>query len=141
LVGNPDVATQLVSSLDHDIQRFGRAPALLVADRKVATAANEQIAKQRGVCRVVLPQAGRKTAPRQAHERQRWFQRGRNWRAGIEGGISGLKRRHKLDCCRYHGDDRMECWVGWGMITHNLHTIAQALVDRKKPLTAHAGFT
>jgi hypothetical protein len=35
----------------------------------------------------------------------------------------------------------MERWVGWGIITHNLHTIAQTLVDRKKHLTAHAGFT
>ncbi len=141
LAGNPDDATQLVPSLDHHIRRFGRAPDLLVADRKVATPANEQTAKQRGVRRVVLPQAGRKTATRQAHERQKWFQRGRDWRAGIEGRISGLKRRHKLDRCRYHGDDGMERWVGWGIITHNLRIIAQATVDAQKSLTAHAGFT
>ncbi|MFL5800756.1 MAG: transposase, partial [Roseiflexaceae bacterium] len=76
-----------------------------------------------------------------AYERQRWFQRGRDWRAGIEGRISGLKRRHNLDRCRYHGEDGMERWVGWGIITHNLRTIAQAIVDARKPLTAHAGFT
>ena len=141
LTGNPDDATQLAPSLEHHIQRFGRPPKLLVADRKVATPANEQIATQRGVRRVVLPQAGRKSATRTAHERQKWFQRGRNWRAGIEGRISGLKRRHKLDRCRYHGDDGMERWVGWGIITHNLHAIAQTLVDRKKRLTVHVGFT
>jgi IS5 family transposase len=141
LAGNPDDATQLAPSLDDHIRRFGRAPALLVADRKVATAANEQLAQQRGVRRVVLPQGGRTSAVRQAHERQRWFRRGRDWRAGIEGRISGLKRRHKLDRCRYHGEDGMERWVGWGIITHNLHTIAQTLVDRKKRLTVHAGFT
>jgi transposase, IS5 family len=141
LAGNPDDATQLVPSLEQHIRRFGRAPHLLVADRKVATPANEQIAQQRGVRRVVLPQAGRKTAPRQAYERQRWFQRGRDWRAGIEGRISGLKRRHKLDRCRYHGEDGMERWVGWGIITHNLHTIAQTTRDAQKHLTAHTGFT
>jgi transposase, IS5 family len=141
LAGNPDDATQLVPSLDHHIDRFGRAPSLLVADRKVATPANEHFAKQRGVRRVVLPQGGRKTATRTAHERQRWFQRGRDWRAGIEGRISGLKRRHGLDRCRYHGEDGMERWVGWGIITHNLRTIAQSLVDRKKHLTVHTGFT
>jgi IS5 family transposase len=141
LAGNPDDATQLVPSLDHHRDRFGRAPDLLVADRKVATATNERIAQQRGVRRVVLPQAGHKTAARQAYERQRWFRRGRDWRAGIEGRISGLKRRHGLERCRYHGDEGMERWVGWGMITHNLHTIAQTLVDRKKRLTVHAGFT
>jgi IS5 family transposase len=140
LEGNPDDATQLAPSLDHHIQRFGRAPALLVADRKVATAANEQLAQQRGVRQVVLPQGGRTSVDRQAHERQRWFRRGRDWRAGIEGWISGLKRRHKLDRCRYHGEDGIERWVGWGIITHNLHAIAQTLVDRKKHLTVHSGF-
>jgi transposase, IS5 family len=141
LAGNPDDATQLVPSLEHHIQAFGHAPALLVADRKVATPANQQIAQQHGVRRVVLPQAGHKTAARQAYEHQRWFRRGRDWRAGIEGRISGLKRRHGLSRCRYHGDEGMERWVGWGIISHNLHTIAQTLVDRKKRLTAHAGFT
>src|SRR6266498_69440 len=141
LAGNPDDATQLVPSLEQHIGQFGRAPSLLVGDRKVATHKNEQTARQYGVRRVVLPQGGRTTAARQAHERQGWFQRGRDWRAGIEGRISGLKRRHKLERCRYHGEDGMERWVGWGIITHNLRTIAQALVDTKKPLTHHVGFT
>jgi transposase, IS5 family len=141
LAGNPDDATQLAPSLEQHIHRFGHAPSLLVADRKVVTPKNEQVARGHGVRRVVLPQAGRKTATRTAHERQKWFQRGGDWRAGIEGRISGLKRRHKLDRCRYHGEEGMERWVGWGIITHNLHAIAQALVDRKKQLTVHAGFT
>jgi IS5 family transposase len=141
LSGNPDDATQLVPSLEHHIHRFGHPPKLLVGDRKVATRENEQTARQYGVRRVVLPQGGHKSATRQAHERQKWFQRGRDWRAGIEGRISGLKRRHKLNRCRYHGDDGMERWVGWGIISHNLHAIAQTTVDAQKPLTAHAGFT
>jgi IS5 family transposase len=141
LAGNPDDATQLAPSLERHIHRFGRAPSVLVADRKVATEANERVAQQRGVGQVALPQGGRKTATRQAYERQRWFRRGRDWRAGIEGRISGLKRRHKLERCRYHGDDGMERWVGWGIITHNLRTIAQATVDAQKHLTAHTGFT
>lgn len=140
LEGNPDDATQLEPSLSHHIQRFGHPPQLLVADGKLATATNEQIAQRRGVRRVVLPKAGRKGATRKAYERQRWFQRGRDWRAGIEGRISGLKRRHNLERCLYHGDAGMERWVGWGIITHNLHMIAQRLVDCKKHLTAHTGF-
>jgi IS5 family transposase len=46
--------------------------------------------------------------------------------AGIEGRISGLKRRYRLDRCRYHGTAGMERWVGWGVIAHNLRVIAQA---------------
>ena len=44
----------------------------------------------------------------------------------MEGRISGLKRRHKLDRCRYHGDAGMERWVGWGIIAHDLRVIATA---------------
>jgi IS5 family transposase len=141
LEGNPDDATQLIPSLEQHIERFGRAPDLLVGDGKVATPSNEQAAHQRGVRRVVLPKPGRKTTTRQAYERQKWFQRGRDWRAGIEGRISGLKRRHNLERCLYHGDAGMERWVGWGIITHNLRMIAQRLIARKKPLTAQSGFT
>jgi IS5 family transposase len=76
---------------------------------------------------VVLPKPGKKSAKRIAYEQQDWFRAGRNWRAGIEGRISGLKRRHKLDRCRYHGTAGMERWVGLGVIAHNLHVIAQHL--------------
>ncbi len=130
LKGNPDDATQLLPSLEHHIDRFGRAPDLLVADGKVATPTNEQIAQRQGVRRIVLPKAGRKTATRKAYERQRWFQRGRDWRAGIEGRISGLKRGQKLDRCRYHGEDGMERWVGLGVIAHDLRMIARHQADR-----------
>jgi IS5 family transposase len=75
---------------------------------------------------VVLPEPGVKSTTGRAHEHQRWFRHGYNWRSGIEDRISGLKRCHKLDRCRYHGRDGMERWVGWGVITHNLRVIAQA---------------
>ena len=125
LDGNPDDAAEVVPSLEQHLQQFGRPPNLLAGDGKLATLTNEAIAQQRGVKQVVLPRPGRKTLARTAHERQRWFQRGRNWRAGIEGRISGLKRRHGLRQCRYHGVAGMERWVGWGVIAHNLRVIAQ----------------
>jgi IS5 family transposase len=126
LEGNPDEAQQLPPSLDHHIELFGKPPRLLAGDRKLATAANERYASKQRVKQVVLPKAGAKSARRIAHERQRWFRRGRNWRAGIAGRISGLKRGQGLERCRYHGEDGMERWVGLGLIAHDLHTIAQA---------------
>ena len=47
-----------------------------------------------------------------------------------EGRISALKRRHGLDRCRYHGDNGMERWVGWGVIAHDLRVIAQHQVAK-----------
>src|SRR6266545_1131486 len=128
LSGNPDEAEQLPPSVDHHLQVFSKPPRLLAGDRKLATDANERYARKQGIGQVVLPASGAKSAERIAYERQRWFRRGRNWRAGIEGRISGLKRGHGLARCRYHGEDGMERWVGWGLITHDLHKIAQATV-------------
>jgi len=128
LQGNPDEAEQLVPSLDHHVQLFSKPPHLLAGDRKLATAANERYATKQRVKQVVLPRAGAKSARRSMHEQQRWFRRGRNWRAGIEGRISGLKRGQGLERCRYHGDDGMERWVGLGLIAHDLRVIAQATV-------------
>jgi IS5 family transposase len=129
LEGNPAEDAQLPPSLDHHLRVFHRPPHLLAGDRGVHTGANERYARRHGVTEGVLPKPGKKTAKRLAHEQQRWFRRGRNWRAGIEGRISGLKRRHKLDRCRYHGTEGMERWVGWGVITHDLRVIAQAMAS------------
>jgi len=130
LAGNPDDAAQVRPSLDRHRRLFGNPPDLLTGDRKTQTAANEAYAQQQGVKHIVLPKAGWKSGARGARERQRWFRRGRNWRAGIEGRISGLKRQHKLKRCLYHGEVGMERWVGWGIIAHDLRKIAQTLAAR-----------
>lgn len=125
LEGNPDEKAQLLPSIDHHREQFGQAPALVTADRGVYSAANERDAAAAGVGAVVLPKPGKKSAKRIAYEQQEWFRAGRNWRAGIEGRISDLKRRHGLKRCRYHGADGMERWVGLGLLAHNLRIIAR----------------
>jgi IS5 family transposase len=126
LPGNPPEADQLPPSLDHHRRVFARAPRVLAGDRGIYSPANERYATAQGVQHVVLPKPGAKSAKRLAHEQQRWFRQEHDWRSGIEGRISGLKRQHKLDRCRNHGDDGMERWVGWGLIAHDLRVIAQA---------------
>jgi IS5 family transposase len=128
LEGNPAEEAQLPPSLDNHLRVFRHPPRLLAGDRGLHSTANERYATTHGVTQVVLPKPGAKSAKRVAHERQRWFRHGHNWRSGIEGRISGLKRRHKLDRCRSHGPEGMERWVGWGVITHNLRVIAHATV-------------
>jgi transposase, IS5 family len=129
LDGNPAEEAQLPLSADHHLRVFNHPPRLLAEDRGVHTPANERDAATHGVKEVVLPKPGAQSAKRIAHAQQRGFRRGRNWRAGIEGRISGLKRRHKLDRCRDHGTVGMERWVGWGVLAHDLRLIA--------PATAH----
>jgi hypothetical protein len=64
---------------------------LLTGDRGVSSATTELYAQRRGGAEEVLPKPGKQSATRLAYARQEWFRAGRNWRAGIEGRISGLQ--------------------------------------------------
>ena len=80
--------------------------------------------------RVALPKPGARTPERRAHERQRWVRRALRFRAGVEGRISVLKRRGYLGRCRDHGEDGFGRWIGWGILTANLTTIARTVSAR-----------
>jgi IS5 family transposase len=126
LDGNPSEKEQLRPSLDHHVAVFDHPPDVLAADRGLYSEENERYAQSQGVKQVVIPKPGTRSAERRAYEKQPWFRRGRNWRSGIEGRISGLKRGQKLARCLYHGSAGMERWVGWGLMAHDLRTIARA---------------
>jgi transposase, IS5 family len=126
----PADMTLWTRALDRHIAMFDRPPAIAAADRGFGSAANEEAAVARGVRRVILPRAGRKTPARRAYERQRWFRRGQRWRVGCEGRISVLKRRHGLRRCRYRGVDGTARWVGLGVIANNLVSTAARLNAR-----------
>lgn len=128
LEGNPPDAREVPASLDNHQRLFARAPTLFTGDRGVHSPENEVTAYQAGVKQVALPQAGHKTSERKEHERQGWFRRGLRFRAGIEGRISVLKRRGHLGRCRDKGEDGFGRWIGWGVMTANLQTIARTQV-------------
>jgi IS5 family transposase len=110
---------------DHRRQ-FGRPPGLLAADRGMASAENERLAKEAGVKRVALPHVGKAPPERRAEEKGRRFRAGYRFRAGIEGRIHALKRDYGLKRCRYHGERGFGRWVGWGILAHNLAKVAGA---------------
>lgn len=128
----------LAQSLTDHQQRFGHPPWLLVGDRGVSSPTNEQLATEVGVKRVVLPAKGKVSEKRKQQEREDRFRRGFRFRAGIEGRISVLRRCYELDRCRDHGDEGMGRWVGWGIITANLVTIARTAVKRGGQTTRRA---
>jgi len=130
LDGNPADERQLPTSLDRHQALFGRSPDQVSGDRGLYSPANEQLAKDMGVRRVILPKPGYRSAERKQHEHQPWFRRGRHYHAGIEGRISVLRRGYGLDRCRNHGEDGFERWVGWGVVAHNLRAIGTALAAR-----------
>jgi IS5 family transposase len=120
----------LKDSLEAHRRHFGRAPDLVAADRGMASAANERLAREAGVKQVALPHVGKAPPERKALEKGRRFRRGYRFRAGIEGRIHALRRDRGLKRCRYHGEGGMGRWVGWGIITHNLIKVAEAGAGR-----------
>jgi transposase, IS5 family len=130
LEGNAGDEAQLRPALEDHRRLFGKPPELVAADRNVHSRENERLAKEMGVKKVCLPKAGKKSEKREEHERQGWFKRARRFRAGIEGRISVMKRRQYLGCCRDRGEEGFDRWVGWGVLTANLGTIARTVADR-----------
>ena len=130
LEGNPADQDQLLPALEHHEQRFGKPPRLVAADRGVYSPENERECQERGINRVCLPKPGKKSEQRQEHERQGWFRRGMRDRAGVEGRISVMKRRGYLGKCRDKGESGFGRWVGWGVLSANLSTIARVLATR-----------
>jgi transposase, IS5 family len=128
----------LADSLAGHQERFGHPPWLLAGDRGVYSAANEHLAREAGVKRVVLPVTGKPSATRQRQERSGWWRRGFRFRAGIEGRISVLRRDFELDRCRDHGEAGMGRWVGWGILAHNLAQIARTVARRSALQSAPA---
>ena len=120
----------LRDSLEAHRRLFGRPPDLLAGDRGLASAANEQLARQAGVRRIALPCVGRASPARRQQQKERWFRRGYRFRAGIEGRIHVLRRDYGLKRCRDHGEGGMGRWVGWGIVMHNLSQIAEAAANR-----------
>jgi IS5 family transposase len=128
--GAPPDAPEVVPTLERHRQQFGHPPDLLTGDRGCSTGPVRRHAEAAGVRRVALPHTGPPTAASRQRERQRWFQRGYRWRAGIEGRIGVLQRVYGLDCCPDHGSAGLERWVGLGVLTANLVTIARATAAR-----------
>ncbi len=110
-------------SLKRHEELFGRPPRLATADAGFFSGANEKLAKERGVKRVVLPRAAR---GEENKAKRRWFRRALRWRTGCEAKISVLKRRYGLWRCRYRGRAGMERCVGFGVIANDLWVLGSA---------------
>ena len=115
-----------IPAIQRHITQFGKAPYLAAGDRGCYSADNERQAEELGVKRISLPKRGKKSRTRSEYEKQRWFKAGQRFRAGSEGTISVLKRRHGLNRCLNTGDNAYERWIGWAIISANLLTIARA---------------
>jgi IS5 family transposase len=125
--GNPHDTDRLMPMLDRHIDHFGCAPKQLAVDGGYASRENLAAAKARGVEDVAFH---KKRGMRiEAMVRSQWVYRQlRNFRAGIESGISCLKRAYGLSRCTWRGLTHFKSFVWSSVVAYNL-----VLMARLKP--------
>jgi len=124
VVDGKNDAPLLVPAVEGHGRVFGRPPGLVAVDRGFYSTEGERRVGALGVQHAVMPKPGVRSRERIAHERQRWFRRGRAWRAGGEARIARLKHRFGMARSRYRGERGMVRTVYWAAIVNNLAAIA-----------------
>lgn len=123
--GNHD-SELLVSSVERHINVFGHPPTLVATDRGFYSGAGVARIEQLGVRRAAVPFPGYRSATRVRHEHQRWFRRGRAWRAGGEARNSRLKHQFGMGRSRYRGPSGIPRTMFWAAIGNNLVAVGRA---------------
>ena len=125
--GNPADSERFLPMLERHIAFYGEAPRQAAADGGFATRHNLSQAKARGVHDVAFhKKAGLRV---EDMVKSRWIYRKlRNFRAGIEAGISWLKRTFGLARCPWRGLDHFKAYIWSSVVAFNL-----ALFARLKP--------
>ena len=117
--GNPADSAQFLSMLERHIAVYGQAPRQAAGDGGYASGPNLQQAKALGV----RDMAFHKKAGLRIEDmvRSRWvYSKQRNFRAGIEAGISCLKRAYGLARCTRRGLDHFRAYVWSSVVAYNL---------------------
>jgi len=119
-------APLLAPTVEHQCEVCGRPPTLVATDRGFHSTRGEARLRELGVAHAVIPKPGYRSPPRIAHERQRWFRRGRAWRAGGEARIGHRKNTFGMGRSRYRGERGLERTVLWAALANNLTAIGRA---------------
>ena len=126
--GNPADSTLFLRMLDRQKDRYGQYPRQTTADGGMASKNNLKEAKERGVQDVVFAKKASLRVPDMASST--WVYRQlRNFRAGIEGVISFLKRVFGLDRCTWKGATSFASYVGASVVSANLLLLARHLLS------------
>ncbi len=113
--------------LERHIELYGCAPRQVAADGGYASRENLRAAKERGVEDVAFHKKRGLSVDEMV--KSHWvYRKLRNFRAGIEAGISCLKRAYGLARCTWKGLAHFKAYVWSSVVAYNL-----ALFARLKP--------
>lgn len=122
--GNPADTDQYQPLLEQHQQWYGRMPRQVTADGGFASKDNLVFAKESGVKDAVF--AKRRGLSILDMAKSTWvYKKLRNFRAGIEAGISTLKRAFGLDRCTWSGWEGFKRYVWSSIVSYNLLVLAR----------------
>jgi IS5 family transposase len=121
---NPTDSSRLLPMIDRHSEAFGAAPRMLAADGGYASRSNLAAARQAGVDEIAF-QKKRGLAIEAMTSTRAIYRRLCDFRAGIEGNISELKRVFGLDRSRWKGEDGFSACVWSGICSYNLVRLAR----------------
>ncbi|WP_419592809.1 ISNCY family transposase [Thiolapillus sp.] len=122
--GNPADTERFLPMLDRHIQHYGKAPRQMAVDGGYASKDNLKEAKAKGVKDMAFHK--KKGLKVKEMAKSDWvYRKLRNFRAGIEAGISHLKRCFGLRRCNWKGLEHFKAYVWSAVVTHNLVTLAR----------------
>ena len=124
--GNPADSERFIPLLDRQIEIYGRSPRQVAADGGYASKDNVQQAKDRGVKDVAFSK--KKGLKVEQMAKSEWvYRKLRNFRAGVEAGISCLKRAYGLTRCTWKKLAGFKAYVWSAVVTHNLVVFSRRL--------------
>lgn len=125
--GNSADSERFIPMLERHIEHYGCVPKQMAVDGDYARQENLRQAKQKGVEDVAFHK--KRGLSIEEMVRSNWVYRQlRNFRAGIEAGISCLKRAYGLARCTWKGLTHFQAYVWSSVVAHNL-----ALFTRLRP--------
>ena len=122
--GNPADSDQYQPLLEQHKAWYGRMPRQVTADGGFASKENLAFAKEHGVKDAVF--AKKRGLSILDMAKSAWvYKKLRNFRAGIEAGISTLKRAFGLDRCTWSGWEGFKRYVWSSIVSYNLLVLAR----------------
>ena len=125
LEGNPADSDLALTMIRRQKELFGRAPLKAAMDGGFASKDNVALAKGQGVKDICFAKR-RGIAVTDMCRSDYVYRRLRNFRAGIESGISWLKRSFGLGRCTWQGWRSFKSYVWASVVSANLLTLARA---------------
>jgi IS5 family transposase len=123
--GNPSDADRFIPVLDGHLSTFGKAPSSTVSDGCYASLDNIKKGKALGIARVVFHKK-RGLSYRDMGVKEKTFNRLKDFRAGVEGNISELKRAFGASKATWKGLDGFKAFVWSSVLSYNLVRLARA---------------